>query len=286
MSELYTGFKTFEVEEKIINDLYKNAKVEIWDKRHVFYPNMYVELKSTSNPKQTALGKVSKDAEFIERIQSGSAGGIQPRNREQVFALDALMDDSIGVVVLTGTAGTGKTMLTLAAALQKLDEQVYNRVVLTRPMSQVTKYQLGALPGDVHEKFGPYLLNYMTNLEQFAGGKNAADYLMDQGKIEAIPLQLIRGASFNNCLVIADEVQICNHHEMLTIGSRIGEGSKLVIMGDLNQRDEKIAKDKTGIYKMMNDIRMKESPLVSMVELQKCERSAVARLFATVFEET
>jgi len=128
-------------------------------------------------------------------------------------------------------------------------------------------------------------MNYITNLEQFAGTRQNVEHLIEQFKLEAMPLQLFRGASFNKTFVVADEMQVCNHMEVLTVGTRIGEGSKLVIMGDLNQRDENIAKDKTGLYKLMHDKKIKESPLVATIELQKCERSETARLFAEVFEE-
>lgn len=282
MSELYKGFKTYEVEGYLIEDLYNEGGILAWDKRLTLYPNMYVELKDLGRPKHTAIGKVGPKGDMVEKLNTPK-GDIVPRNREQVFALDALMDDRIKTVVLTGTAGTGKTILTLGMALTKLSEKSYSRIIITRPMSQVGKYQLGALPGDSKDKFNPYLLNYMTNLEQFVSAGNV-QHLIEQCKIEAVPLQLFRGASFNNCLVIADEMQVCNHQEILTLGTRIGDGSKLVVMGDLNQRDENIAKDKTGIHKLMNDRRMKESPLVAAIELQKCERSEIARLFAEVFE--
>jgi len=128
-------------------------------------------------------------------------------------------------------------------------------------------------------------MNYMTNLEQFVGGRGNVSFLVEQMKIEAVPLQLFRGASFNKTLVLADEMQVCNHMEILTVGTGIGDGSKLIIMGDLNQRDENIAKEKTGLHKLMNDKKIKESGLVAAICLQKCERSATARLFAEVFEE-
>lgn len=285
-NELSLGFRTLDVPEQIIEDIYADDKVKIWDKRLALYPNMYVELRSTTIEKHTALGRVDATAEWIIRIQAQDIGGFKPRNREQVFALDALMNDDIPVVVLTGSAGTGKTILTMAAALDKIQDKRYSRCIITRPMSQVGKYQLGALPGGIDEKFNPYLLNYMTNLEQFVSGSRAnVEYLVEQYKIEAMPLQLFRGASFNKSFVIADEMQICNHMEVLTVGTRIGEGSKLIVMGDLNQRDENIDKEKTGLYKLMNDKRIMESGLVAAICLQKCERSEVANLFAHVFEE-
>lgn len=284
--DLSLGFRTLEVPESILEDIYADDKVHIWDKRLALYPNMYVELRSVSSEKHTALGRVDRTGEWILRIQAQDIGNFRARNREQVFALDALMNDDIPVVVLTGSAGTGKTILTMAAALQKIEEKRYSRCIITRPMSQVTKYQLGALPGGIDEKFNPYLMNYMTNLEQFVSGhRGNVEHLVEQYRIEALPLQLFRGASFNKCFVIADEMQVCNHMEILTVGTRIGEGSKLVIMGDLNQRDENITKEKTGLHKLMNDKRIKDSGLAATICLQKCERSETARLFAEVFEE-
>lgn len=279
------GFRTFQVESHIIDTLYEDGQVGIWDKRHSLQPNMYVELKSLENEKHTGLGKVDSSGLYIKKINSRKVANITARNREQVFAIDALMDNDVPVVVLTGSAGTGKSFLALAAAIDLMEANTYRKVILTRPMSEVGRYKLGALPGDASEKFSPYLLNYMTNLEQFVGNKEFVTDLVQQHKFEIVPLQLFRGASFNNCLVICDECQVLNHQEVLTIGTRIGDDSKLVIMGDLNQRDEKIAKDKTGLYKLMTDKRIKESPLTATIELQQCERSETAKLFATVFEE-
>jgi PhoH-like ATPase len=283
LSELYTGFKQFEVATEIIDSVYK-GKIECWDKKIALYPNMYLELIDQINPKHTALARVDESLK-IESVKSTRASGISPRNREQVFALNALMDDSITVVVLTGLAGSGKTILALAAAMEKMNHGTYTKIILTRPMSEVGKYKLGSLPGDVSDKFGPYLQNYTTNLEQFVGGRKSVPDLLEQGNFEIIPIQLMRGASFNHCLVIVDECQVCNHMEILTLGTRIGEGSKIVLMGDLNQRDDTITKEKTGIYKMMNDKKIKESPLVAAIELQVCERSPTAKLFAEVFED-
>ena len=284
VSNLSVGFRTLEVPDSKIQDINCDDKVRV-DKRLSLYPNMYVELRSTEVEKNTALAKISKDGEWIEKITAQTVNGLTARNREQVFALDALMNDDIPVVVLTGSAGTGKTICTLATAMQKIQDKKYQRCIVTSPMSQVTKYSFGALPGGIDEKFNPYLANYMTNLEQFTNSRGNVEHMVEQYRIEAIPLQFFRGASFNKCFIIADEMQVCNHMEILTVGTRVGEGSKIVIMGDLYQRDENIAKEKTGLYKLMNDKKIKESGLVATICLQKCERSAVANLFSEVFEE-
>jgi PhoH-like ATPase len=141
------------------------------------------------------------------------------------------------------------------------------------------------LPGDVDEKFRPYLQNYLCNLEFMLGGKpDAIEDLVQQYRIEFIPIQLIRGASWHDAFVIADEVQPLDYHEMVTLGTRVAEGSKLVIMGDLGQRDEKIEIEDTGIYKFVNSTGAKKSSIVASLELIKSERSAVSQLFADVFE--
>lgn len=285
MSELSQGFRVLDVATDVVNELHSKGKVEVWDKRLAFYPNQYLELRDVAAEKHTVLGKVLASGETIKKVESRRVYDLTPRNREQIFALDALMDDSITTVVLAGVAGTGKTLLTLAMAMEKIESKKYKKVILTRPMSEVGKYKLGALPGDINEKFGPYLLNYLTNLEEFTGEEQYVQDLLEQNRFQIVPLQLMRGASFNGCLVIADEVQICDHMEILTIGTRIGEGSKVILMGDLNQRDEKIAREKTGLYKLMNDKKVRESPLVATIELTRCERSATAKLFAEVFEE-
>lgn len=181
---------------------------------------------------------------------------------------------------------THNTLLTIATALQKIEEKKYDRIIITRPMSQVGKYELGALPGDINEKFGPYLENYVSNIQQLTGNnKRSAQDVIQMYKMEAMPMQLIRGASWVRAFIIADEVQVLDHHEMLTLGTRVGEGSKLVVMGDLNQRDEDIDRTDTGLHKIINSERMKKSPLTSHIELIKSERSELAALFADTFEE-
>lgn len=277
------GFQTLEVPLQVIEDLRFNGEIQLQNTEITLYPNLYLELKATENTKETILARVTADG-WIKILSNLNKTSISPKNREQAFALDALLNDEITVVILTGPAGTGKTILTLAVALDKTTNRKYKRTIITRPMSQVGKYQLGALPGDADEKFGPYLQNYTTNLEQLVGHKRISSEHINMMRLEMMPLQLFRGASFNNCMVIADEMQVCGHQEILTIGTRIGENSKLVIMGDLDQRDDNIAANKTGIYKLLHSKYIRESPLVASIELIKSERSPTARLFAKVFK--
>jgi len=284
----YTGVQVIKVQSEVINGMYTEGTIPIWTREITFYPNMFVYLKNEDETGQGAICRVDAKSENLILLKDKylRAFGVKPKNKEQVMAMSTLLDDNIPLCMMTGRAGTGKTLLAIACALQKVEDGKYDRVLITRPMSQVGRYDLGALPGDVSEKFGPYLENYLTNISQMVGNdRGTAQDLMAQFKIEAMPMQLIRGASWTRTFIIADEVQVLDHHEMLTLGTRIGTDSKLVVMGDLNQRDENITRVATGLHKIMNNKLMKESPLTSAIELWKCERSQLAKLFGDVFEE-
>jgi len=280
LQDLYAGFQVLEVSPDLITSLKSEKYIETWKANHRWHVNMYVELKSTKDPKDTVLGRVVEGG-GIERVTISEVADVRPKNREQAFALHAVGGD-VPVVCLTGPAGTGKSICALAGALAGIDKGKYRKIILTKPMSQVGRYELGALPGDADEKFLPYLLNYTTNIEYFVGRGRVHEFMREYN-MEIVPIQLLRGASFSGCYVIADEVQVCNRAEILTIGSRIGEGSKIILMGDLDQRDENIAKEDTGIYHLVNSPIAKRSPLVSCVALERCERSKTSRLFTEVF---
>jgi len=284
MSKLYTGVRVLTgVAPEVINQLYKEKAIDgAFDKRYRFFENEIIVLKSGS---QSAIGRHSRGTiRLLPPMESVCVSTVRPRNKEQNMALDLLTDPMVKVMCMTGTAGTGKTLLALAYALQQMEKENFSRLILSRPMSQVGKRPMGILPGEVEDKFGPYLDNYMDNIEHLLDGKyKSVDDLISQYRMEFKPLQMMRWASWKDTLVIADEVQVLDHHEMATLGTRVGEGSKIIIMGDLNQRDESIAREKTGLYKFMNSERTKEDPIVASIELIKCERSETAALFAEVF---
>jgi PhoH-like ATPase len=285
MSDLYSGVRVIETTVDVIQELYKSKEIDLPDNRFNWYPNQYVVLKDLSGSSSSALAKV-RNGQLILLPHDLAAGNIRPKNKEQVFALDALLDDTIKVVVLTGRAGSGKTLLSLAAAIAKTEAKKYKNILLTRIMTQVGKQDLGILPGELDDKFYPYLRNYMCNLDLIIGErKTNMDDLIERYNAEFLPFQLLRGASIHHTYTIADECQTLDYHEMLTLGTRIGEGSKVVILGDLKQRDTKIAKEKTGLYKFVNSEEAKNSPFVASIELLKSERGEVATLFADIFEE-
>lgn len=239
--------------------------------------NQYLEVRSEE---ECVLG-VHKQGKII-RVPAHTVSGIKPRNKEQVWAIDALVDRSISVVTLTGTSGSGKTLVSLAAALYLLDKKYCKRIILSRPMSQVGKYKLGALPGIISDKVYPFLLNFSHNLEKLCGRR--LEDVINQYRIEVVPLQLIRGASFDKSFIIVDECQVLPPLEVLTIGTRVGEKTKLVLMGDMDQRDEKIKIEETGLHKLINSPIARASSLFSSIHLTQCERSETARLFTEIFK--
>ena len=314
MTNHFTGVQVVEdADPELVNALYNGERLNISlipasATQYPLYANSFLVLKGGG---RSALCRVNTDGRTISLIRDGAdASGVRPKNKEQAMVMNTLLDDSVKVQIISGLAGTGKSFLAIAAAMQKFDERVYDKIILTKPMSQVGKYELGILPGTVEDKFAPFLINYASNVEQLIDTKavRKAERQKTNGKVdeaqadahglsrtmkdfmrfynvELLPIQLLRGASLKNAFIIADEVQVLDWAEMLTLGTRVAEGSKLVIMGDLNQRDEKIKREKTGLHKTINDPRMLNSGIVSYIELRKVERGPVAELFGKVFED-
>jgi len=265
-----------------INDLYTHGRVPIndVDQEYAFTPHEKLILTNCVNSSTSALGIVNQSTEYIKVVKEPSAWGVKARNKEQNFLLKLLQNNSIRFQMVLGRAGTGKTLLTYASALtQAFEHKCYKKLVLTKPTYEVGGGgSLGAVPGDINEKFAPFLINF----EHIARELNAHKYYQAQQQIEYIPIQRMRGASFINTLIIADEVQTLNTHEMRTLCTRIGKGSKLIVMGDLNQRDRRIKLEHTGLYKLATSNRVKNSALCAVVELVKNERSEISALLDEV----
>lgn len=272
--------KTLEISQAEVDALYADGFLPC-DPDAGWFPNQYVVFWCEPN---RIPCKVSKDrTKFLPVKRKLEAKTVKPKkgNDEQLCALDALLDDSIPVVVITGLAGSGKTFLALGAALQKIEDGKYDKVVLSKPMTQIGE-EFGILPGEIGDKYLPYLGNYTSNLEQIFGQeiRNPAAIGMD-----IQPLQFIRGISWAHKVVIADEVQSLGHHEMLTLGTRVGQGTKLILMGDLDQIDRPIARGETGLYELISHHQFASSPLTAVVNLTKVERSPVTELFTQVFRK-
>ena len=253
--------------------------------------NLFLVLTADSwGTKQTAIVRVGHGCvDLVKDFGRSSIFGLKPRNKKQNMALNTLTDEMVRCQVICGRAGGGKTLLALATALHLLFEQKlgYEKLILTRPMSPVGK-DLGSLPGEVNEKFLPYLNNYFDNIDILMG-RNGRGYLeraVEKGQIEFLPLQLIGGASWHNAIVIADEVQSLTSEEMYALGTRPASGSKLILLGDFRQRYGKRGDlTKTGLYQLVNSPVAHQAKEIAIIELLKTERSRMAQLFGDIFTE-
>lgn len=208
--------------------------------------------------------------------------GIKPRNKEQHFLIDALMDPSIEVITAIGKAGSGKTICAIAAGLeQTIDEmqQKYSRIIVSRPVQPLGK-DIGFLPGTMEEKMSPWLMPIQDNLQTLMGNdKVTLDIYMQKGTIEIEALTYIRGRSIANAFIIIDEAQNLTTHELKTIITRVGEGTKIVLTGDVEQIDNVYIDATTnGLTHAVE--KFKDFELASHITLHKGERSRVATFAA------
>ncbi len=282
VSGLYTGFISHLVDDQVIDNMYAGEPVFLDPEEIKVNPNQFVMLVSNSNEKKTALGRfidINLPLKKIPKCKSG-IWGLKPRNKEQSFAVDLLMDPSVPVVSLIGKAGSGKTLLALAAALEQTFEGgVYNRIVVTKPVEPVGK-DIGFLPGTMQEKMLPWLAPIQDNLQfLFGNDKMTLDMYIDEGRIEVEAMTYIRGRSISNSFIIIDEVQNMTRHEIKTVLTRVGEGTKIVLTGDVEQIDNVyIDATSNGLTYVVE--KLKEQAITGHVTLLKGERSNVASVAA------
>jgi len=287
-SELYTGFTTHLVDEQIIDRFYEGKEDVVLDEPDGrFYINQFVMLVSSTNEKKTALARYEGHNLPLKKIINYRNGGwgVKARNKEQTFSLELLMDPRVSVVSLIGKAGSGKTLLAIAAGLEQVMEQgnnsnnQYKRVIVSRPIQPMGK-DIGFLPGTLEEKMLPWLAPIQDNLQFLMGNDKATlDMYLENGTIEMEALTYIRGRSITNAYIVIDEAQNLTVHEMKTILTRVGEGTKIVLTGDIEQIDN-VYVDETSNGLTHAIERMKEYSLTGHVTLQKGERSKVADLAA------
>lgn len=284
--DYYTGRREVEVDSGIIDAFYEDKSVSQPAEAQML-SNEYVVLKDKSNPNHSAIGRYSKEGDKIVPLISPaeSIWGIHPRNVEQSFALDALLNDEILFVSLVGKAGTGKTLLALAAGLYKtLDEGRFQRLLVSRPIFPMGR-DIGYLPGDVEQKLNPWMQPIFDNVEYLMGAdKKAAgraQELINQGMLNIEPLTYIRGRSIPNQYLIVDEAQNLTPHEIKTIVTRAGEGTKVVLTGDRYQIDNPYV-DAANSGLSYSVERFKGHPIAAHVTLSKGERSELAELAANI----
>jgi PhoH-like ATPase len=278
---IFEGYTTILVDDQTIDRFYEKQSVYLENKG--LFPNQYVMMVSSFNEKKTALGRyVSETMPLRQLLKSRKIWGIKPRNKAQQFLMDALMDPTVQIVTVIGKAGSGKTICAIAAGLaQTIDEttQEYTRVIVSRPVQPLGK-DIGFLPGSLEEKMTPWLMPIQDNLQFLMGNdKLTLDIYMQRGTIEIEALTYIRGRSISNAFIIIDEAQNLTSHELKTIITRVGEGTKIVLTGDVEQIDNVyIDATSNGLTHAVE--KFKRFELASHVTLHKGERSKVATFAA------
>ncbi|NHJ33125.1 MAG: AAA family ATPase [Asgard group archaeon] len=282
-NKMYSGVKVIDTIKENVDQIFKDRELKIWDNRFNFHENQYVVLKDGFQA--SALAKV-KGNKLILLGENISVSGIKPRNKEQQFAFDALLDTNIECVALTGQAGVGKTLLAISSALHLLDKKKYKRIIITKDMTQLgDERELGFLPGDVDQKFTIFNQGTLCNMGLLVSDKNKVEDLIEQYDIEFLPLAVVKGSSWEETIVIADEVQNLSAFKLKSLGSRMCANSKLILLADYDQIDLKMKKKDCGLYKFVNDDRSKNEELIANIHLIKCERGRLSKLFVEILGE-
>ena len=290
VDDLYTGYAEVMVSSELINAFYEKGECELELEGHA--PNQFLILKNEANPSQTALakfapGKGPNKIAPVARLKDG-VWGIRPRNMEQSFALDVLLNDDIKLVTLDGKAGTGKTLLAIAGGLQRtMEAQVFSKLLVSRPIFPLGK-DIGFLPGDVEQKLNPWMqpifdnVEFLMNLSR-ADKKRGRGYheLIDLGVLAIEPLTYIRGRSIPNQFIIVDEAQNLTPHEVKTIITRAGDNTKIILTGDPYQIDNPYLDSmNNGLIHVLN--RFRNEKIAGHVTLTKGERSLLAECASNV----
>lgn len=275
-------------EIEIISDV-DDSQIQVMYEKHEGIPAKDLKIKPYANQffilkgfKSSALGRYDNATGSIKRIEKIKTYGIEPRNSEQTFSLDALLRPEVQLVALTGKAGTGKTLLALAAALQQ--EENFQQILLARPIVALSNKDLGFLPGDVNEKISPYMQPLFDNLSviknKFKSASKEYQHIEELQRTERLvitPLAYIRGRSLSNVFFIVDEAQNLSPHEIKTIITRAGEGTKFVFTGDIQQIDHPYLDMKSNGLSYLTD-KMHGQEIFAHINLVKGERSYLAEL--------
>ena len=265
------GWKLLQTNDEEINLMYENEEYKLSSDLK-FLENEFILVKGNISKSFLGIHKAGKILPLKRKVSSIIR--LEPRNKEQKFAIDALLDPEIPLVTLTGLAGSGKTFITLMCALEGLHDNAYERIVITRSIQPVGR-DLGYLPGDMHDKMDPWLAPIADNIKSAFKDTTYFDIMIEKHKIEIAPLAYIRGRTFNDSFVIVDEAQNATIHELKTIITRVGTGSKIVLLGDTDQIDTPyIDKKSNGLSNVVE--RFKCSKNHAHVKLDKGQRSEIA----------
>lgn len=274
-NEFYQGYREIIVDENIVNGLYSSGYVSL-EKLDIddINENEFIVLKCHTG--QSGLGV--KKQNLIQIVNEVSLGSIKPKNKDQTFALNLLLDDSIPLVSLTGVPGSGKTFLALMTALKDIESKKKQRIIFTRPVQTVGK-DIGYLPGTLNEKMAPWLAPIVDNFRNQFGDLSYFELMMDKGIIDVAPLSYIRGRSFNDSIIIVDEAQNATVHELKTVITRTGKNSKIILLGDIEQIDLPYVNQHSNGLTIVIE-KLKEDKLTGHINFKKGYRSELANLVA------
>jgi PhoH-like ATPase len=270
---MYSGQEYFEISDHDVDMFHANKELELTDWMPDLHPNQFVHAVSDLDPKKSLLA-IHKNGKLLPL--NHKCNGISARSKEQKFALHALTDPDIPLVSLSGLAGSGKTFLTLAAAMYGFNEKNYKRIVITRSIEPVGR-ELGFLPGDLNEKMAPWLSPIVDNFRQAYGDSTYFEMMRQKGDIDIAPLAFIRGRTFAEAFIIVDEAQNTTIHELKTIITRTGKGSKIVLLGDTDQIDTPYIDSYSNGLTIAVE-KLKTSNLTAHITLERGERSELATL--------
>ncbi|MBD1380942.1 PhoH family protein [Metabacillus arenae] len=285
IDHIYSGFLELYISGDNLNRFYEKDELKLSEvTNHPFYPNQFIVMKDALGGSASAIGIVEKTKQKVKRLvfDNDHIWGIRPRNVQQTMAMELLLRTDVPLVTLIGKAGTGKTLLALAAGLlQTEDLKSYKKLLVARPIVPVGK-DIGYLPGEKEEKLRPWMQPIYDNLEYLFNAKKPGELdaiLAGMGSIEVEALTYIRGRSIPDQFIIIDEAQNLTKHEVKTILTRVGERSKIVLMGDPEQIDHPYLDEyNNGLTYVVE--KFKEQQIAGHVRLVKGERSGLAQLAA------
>jgi PhoH-like ATPase len=286
VDSLFDGSAEIHVPSDLIDKFYNNESVLLPEQKIKLYPNIFLLLRADEDDQKTAICRFLSYDEPLRRVYSyKDIWGLSAKNKEQKYAMDLLFDTNIHLLSLTGQAGTGKTLIAAACGLEQVlhstkSQGGYDKLIITRPVQPMGR-DIGFLPGTLEEKMMPWIAPLRDNLEYLFGDKMALDMQMEQGIIEIEAMTYIRGRSISNAFMIVDEAQNLTAHELKTIITRVGHGTKLVLTGDVQQIDNSyVDAVSNGLTHAVE--KFKEHDLSGHVTLYKGERSKIATLAAEI----
>lgn len=286
VDKLFDGTQELVISEQIINSFYDDEEVLLPQQKMILYPNQYLLLKSEKDDKKSAICRFKNYETPLRKVYLyKDIWGLKANNKEQKYAMDLLFDKNIQIVSLTGQAGTGKTLLAAACGLEQVlhstkSQGGYDKLIITRPVQPMGR-DIGFLPGTLEEKMMPWIAPLRDNLEYLFGDRSALDMHIEQGIIEIEAMTYIRGRSISNAFMIVDEAQNLTAHELKTIITRVGHGTKLVLTGDIQQIDNSyVDAVSNGLTHAVE--KFKEYNIAGHITLCKGERSKLATLAAEI----